>query len=206
MAPPPAQVSRWFHSSSFPQHRFKPLIGTQQERWQAQSARRRDMDVIQGMGGVVGGVDAIVGWGGGDGGPLMRMRPTPVVCVSRSMGVCYASHLLPLFASRVRWVCAMLATSSHRSRLAFDGGVHPPHPHVVRVSRSMRCAVLATSSHRSRLTFDEGVLWHPPPPPVVRVSRSMDLCSASYLHLSFASCVRLGVGSASHPSFTFHVR
>ena len=77
------------------------------------------MDVIQGMGGVVGGVDAIVGWGGGDGGPLMRMRPTPVVCVSRSMGVCYASHLLPSFASRVRWGCAS-TTPTCRSCFAIN--------------------------------------------------------------------------------------
>jgi len=62
--------------------------------------------------------------------------------------------LLPSFASRVRW------------------GVHPPHPHVVRISRSMRCAVLATPSYRLRLTFNEGMLWESPPP-VVRISRSM---------------------------------
>ena len=68
------------------------------------------------------------------------------------MGVCYASHLLLSFASRVRWGCAVPATSSHRSRLAFDKGVlwYPP-PSVVRVSRPIGCVLCQ--------------------PPVVRVSR-----------------------------------
>jgi len=95
-----------------------------------------------------GGVDALVGWG--------------------------CSPHLP-FAFRVRWVCAMLATSSRRSRLAFDGGVlwHPP-PHT-------------SFAFRDRWEW----LWPPPPPPVGRVSRSMGVCCVSHhLHPSFASGVR----------------
>jgi len=144
------------------------------------------------------------------------MKPTPVVRVSPSMGVCFASHhLLPSFASRVRWGCALPATtSSHHLRLAFDGGVvYQPPPPVVRVSRSMgvccanhhlhpsfasrvRCGCVVpptTSSCRSRLAFDAGVVCHPPPPPIVRVSRSMRACCPSHHHLlSFASRLRWG--------------
>jgi len=130
-----------------------------------------------------------------DGCMLCQPPPPPVVRVSRSMGVCFASHQLPSFASRVRWGCAVPATSSRRSRLAFDGSVlrQPPAPPIVRVSRSMgvcfashhlhpsfvsriRCgyALPATSStHRSRLAFYGSVPRQPPPPVIVRVSRSM---------------------------------
>jgi len=142
------------------------------------------------------------------------MKPTPVVRVSRSMGVCFASHHLhiicilrsmgvcyashhlhPSFASRVRWGCTVPAT---------------------------------TTTHLSRLASDGGVLYQPPPPPVVRVSRSMGVsCTSHHLHLSFASRVRWGCpapattsihllrlvfdggGCASHhlhPSFASHVR
>ena len=135
---------------------------------------------------------------------MLWESPPPVVRVSRSMGVCSATHL-PSFASRVRCGCALAATSSTcRSRFAFDGCVlwQPPTPPVVHVSRPIGWvyALPPTSSHRSRLAFDAGVLWQPPPPPVVRVSRSMGVCFGSHLlHLSFASRVRLGVGSCQPP-------
>ena len=115
-----------------------------------------------------------------DGGVLCQPPPPPVVRVSRSMGVCCPSHHLhPLFASRVRWGCALPATTS--SRLAFDGGVlrQPPPPPVVHISRSMGCTVSAITSCCARLAIDGGVLSQPPPPPVVRVSRAITstLCS-----------------------------
>jgi len=109
---------------------------------------------------------------------------------------CTSYHLHPSFASRVRWGCAIPATtSSCRSHLAFDGGVlyQRPPPPVVRVSRSMGvccpshhlhpsfasrvrwgCAAPATISTRhSRLAFNGGALYQPPPPSIFRVSRSM---------------------------------
>jgi len=69
--------------------------------------------------GMVGGVDAIVGWGRRGRRPIDADAPTPVVRVSRSMGVCYASHLLPSFASRLRWGCAS-TTPTRRSRFVID--------------------------------------------------------------------------------------
>jgi len=98
------------------------------------------------------------------------------------MGVCFASHhLLPSFASRIRWGCAVPPTTSCRSCLAFDGGVlrQPPPPPIVRVSHSMGCAAPVTTSCRSRLAFDGGVLRQPPPPPIVRISHLMGVCCAN---------------------------
>ena len=164
---------------------------------------------------VSGGADAIAGWGKWGRRPIsrsMRMRPTPIVRVSRSMGWCCASHHLhPSFASRVRWACALPA----------------PAPPVVRVSRSMGvccashhlhlslasadrwgCALPATTSTlRSRLAIDGGVLCQPPAPPVVHVSHSMGVCCASHQpHPSFASRVRWGCAvRATTSTFRWHL-
>jgi len=142
------------------------------------------------------------------------------------MGVCYASHLLLSFASRVRWGCAVPATSSHRSRLAFDKGVlwYPPpsvvrvsrpigcvlcQPPVVRVSRPIGCggcALAPTSIRRSRLTSH----WMCGVPATRRSRFASDwvwrVCIGTHLHPSFASHVPLDVWCASHPSFASRIR
>ena len=139
-----------------------------------------------------------------------RMRSTPIVRVSHSMGLWCASHHI-----------------NHRSHLALDGvccatsTLHPSFasrvrsgvlpPTVVRVSRSMGvcsasqnlhlsfaspdqwgCAgSTTTSTRRWGLAFDGSALCRPSPPLVLRLWRLMSLCRASHhLHLSFASGVR----------------
>ena len=145
-----------------------------------------------------------------DGGVVWHPPLPSVVRVLRSMGVWFGTHhLYPLFASRVRWRCGLAPTTfTCRSRLASMEvwfGTH--HLHLSFAARvRWVCALPATSSTcRSRLAFDGCVLCQPPLS-VVRVSRSMRVCSASHLHPSFASRVRLGVWFASHLLFVSGVR
>jgi len=119
---------------------------------------------------------------------IRQPPPHPIVRVSRSMGVCCASHHFhPSFTSRVRWVYALPATTStHCSRLAFDGCVlsQPPPPPIVRVSRSMG---VCCPNHHLHPSFAQRVQLRFP---LVRVSRSVRLCRASqHLHPSSASRV-----------------
>jgi len=90
----------------------------------------------------------------------MRCRPPPhIFHVSRLMGVCCPSH-----------------HSTHRSRLAFDGGVCVvSHLHTSFASRvRWGCAAPTTT------------------PPIVHVSRSMgECCPNHHLHPSFAQRVQL---------------
>ena len=107
-------------------------------------------------------------------------------------------HLSVAFC--VRYVCAVLASSTRRSGFAFDGGVlcWPAPPPIVRVSLSkgqlrlppvvrshvrwVCCSHLpfdgcvATITSRSRLAFGEVVSRWTPPSLVVRVSRPTGEC------------------------------
>ena len=133
--------------------------------------------------------------GSGDGGP------------SRDRCGC-GQHLS--FASRVRWGgAAPVTTSTHRSRLAFDGHVlcQPPAPPVVRVSRSMG---VCCASHHLHLSLASADRWGCALPATtstfVRVSRLMGVCFASHQpHPSFTSGVRWGCAVPATSS-TFHSR
>ena len=93
----------------------------------------------------------------------MWMWPTPVVHISHLMGVCYASHLLLLFVSRVQWGCAS-TTPTCRLHFATDEVCFGPHHFQMSFAFCNRqgCTVLATSFRSLCLTFDKGMLWHPP--------------------------------------------
>ena len=117
----------------------------------------------------------------------VRPSPPPIVRVLRLIGVCCGSHHLhALFASRIRWACAVAATSVLRSCLVSVGVCYAPSP-VVSISLSVGCAMpartstrrlrlefagcVAPTTSRSRLAFND-VLCQPPPLLVVRVLRS----------------------------------
>ena len=145
-APPPAQTSRWF----LPHPRY--AIASRSPRTAVRTQQRGGYTTSRQTGD----------W------KLEEVEACRCDGPSRLQGGCQIEmcigthHLRPSFASRVRWGCTLVATTSaRRPRLTFDGGVVFQPPSLSSFASRVRwgCTlVAATSARRLRLAFDGGLV------------------------------------------------